>query len=159
MEQKTCNPHLHPLPLEAAQERQDFIPQYCNSVLIGKDLEAASAKLKWSPFQRNHIWLLSLFAKWSPCWRRASSPREDKCVGVIVCNPRLSPALTADLHKCGRPLNSPPSPPCQPPSHKTEPQIAPPSPKKAATGNVQPTIWRCLFYICFSANRPLHWNF
>ena len=40
-------------------------------------------------------------------------PPEDKCVGVIVCNPWLSPALTADLHKCGRPLNSPRTAPCQ----------------------------------------------
>ena len=34
-------------------------------------------------------------------------PPEDKCVGVIVCNPWLSPALTADLHKCGRTIKLP----------------------------------------------------
>ena len=51
---------------------------------------------------------LPLSAKWSPRWLLHSRfPPEDKCVGVIVCNPWLSPALTADLHKCGRTIKLP----------------------------------------------------
>ena len=83
-------------------------PQY---LVLGKILQCIE-NFNGLPFKvgQNHIQaalplLLPLFVKWSPslCASDAGvSLCEDKCVGVIVCNPWLSPALTADLHKCGR---------------------------------------------------------
>ena len=92
------------LPLEYAEKRQDFILQCCN-VSFGKDLKAEVVHCK------SHFTEIVFVCQVEPylgCML-PSPPAEDKCVGVIVCNPWLSPPLTADLHKCGPPLNSPPS--------------------------------------------------
>ena len=108
---KPCNPHLHPLPnllLWCSAQNRKTKPQY---LVLGKILQCIE-NFNGLPFKvgQNHIQaalplLLPLFVKWSPSLC-ASDARvslcEDKCVGVIVCNPWLSPALTADLHKCGR---------------------------------------------------------